>query len=73
MNIITNVNLQYFKKFKSCMIKSFKSSIYGPDTSNYHQSMVSKHREDFKESMEEEIKQLESHNTWDEISMYKVQ
>ena len=37
------------------MIKSFKSSIYDPDTPNYHQEMVSEHREDFKESMEEEI------------------
>ena len=35
------------------MIRSFKSSIYDPDTPNYHQSMVSEHREDFKESMEE--------------------
>ena len=28
------------------MIKSLKSSIYDPDTSNYHQTMVSEHRED---------------------------
>ena len=33
--------------------------------------MVSEHREDLKEAMEEEINQLESHNIWDEISMSK--
>ena len=45
------------------MIKLFKSSIYDPDTPNYHQEMLSEHREDLKEFMEEEINQLEIHNT----------
>ena len=40
------------------MIKSFKPSIYDPDTPNYHQEMFSEHIEDFKEYMEEEINQL---------------
>ena len=54
------------------MIRSFKSSIYDPDTPNYHQEMVSEHREEFKESMREEIIQLENHNTWDEVGLHRV-
>ena len=54
------------------MIRSFKSSIYDPDTPNYHQAMVSEHREEFKEAMREEIIQLENHNTWDEVGLHRV-
>ena len=45
-----------------------KSSQHDPDTPDFHEAMSGPHREEFVEAMENEIKELEAHNTWTVVS-----
>lgn len=52
-------------------LNGFKSEVYDPDSSRYHQAMQGNHREYYNDAMKEEIRQLDEHGTWEE--MYRSQ
>jgi len=54
------------------MLGGFKSGIVDPDTPNMRQAMQGTFREQFVHAMEEEITELEGHDTWEELPRSEI-